>query len=76
MKGADGIHELGFKAEGRQYRLLVKFDGVLRIVILCGCYHKQSRWTPSDAPKTATDRARMLSQGKATRRERTIEDDF
>jgi hypothetical protein len=74
--GAEGVNELGFKAEGRPYRLLVKFDGVLRAVILCGCFHKGGKWTPTDALETTVKRARALSQGKASRRERTIQDDF
>jgi len=74
--GAEGINELGFKVQGRQYRLLVKFDGILQAVILCGCYHKMDQWTPRDAPETAAKRARALAKGKANRRERTIQDDF
>jgi len=74
--GAERVHELGFKAQGRQYRLLTKFDGIQQAVILCGCYHKMDRWTPRDAPETAARRARALAEGKAERRERAIQDDF
>jgi hypothetical protein len=74
--GAEGVHELGFKVDGKQYRLLVKFDGVLQTVLLCGCYHKMNQWAPRDAPETATRRARALKDGKAGRRERTIQDDL
>lgn len=74
--GAEGVNELGFKAQGRQYRLLVKFDGELQTVILCGCFHKGDKWTPTDALETTVKRAKALSQGKARRRERTIQDDF
>lgn len=73
---AEGINELGFKAARKQYRLLVKFDGELQTVILCGCFHKGGRWTPTDALETAVKRARALAQRKAKRRERTIQDDF
>jgi hypothetical protein len=76
MKGTEGIHELGFKAESKQYRLLVRFDGAMQAVILCGCYHKMSRWTPTDAPEIAARRAKALSAGKAKRRERTIQIDL
>lgn len=76
MIGDEGIHELGFKAEKRQYRLLVKFDGALQVVILCGCYHKMNRWTPVDAVKTAASRAKALMNGKAIKHERTIDDDI
>lgn len=74
--GAAGVNELGFKIQGRQFRLLVKFDGALQAVVLCGCYHKMDRWTPQDAPKIAAERAKALSEGKAKRRERKIQDDF
>lgn len=73
---AEGINELEFKADRRQYRLLIKFDGVLKMVILCGCYHKEKRWTPTDALETAVRRSKALSQGKARKRERTIQDDL
>ncbi|MDR3487187.1 MAG: type II toxin-antitoxin system RelE/ParE family toxin [Bradyrhizobium sp.] len=76
MEGPEGIHELGFKADRRQYRLLVKFDGVQQVVILCGCYHKMGRWTPANAPTTAVVRAKALSSGKATRHERQIQVDL
>jgi hypothetical protein len=74
--GKAGVHELGFKAEGIQYRILIKFDGLMQSVLLCGCYHKGKRWTPEEAPDTAADRAKALTQGKATKRERKIEDDL
>ncbi len=74
--GAEGVSEFGFKARGRQYRLLVKFDGELQTVILCGCFHKGDKWTPTDALETTFKRVRALEQGKARRRERTIQDDF
>ena len=69
--GAEGVQELGFKAQSRQYRLLVKFDGELQTVILCGCFHKGDKWTPTDALETTVKRAKALAQGKASRRERT-----
>jgi hypothetical protein len=74
--GVEGVCELGFKADGRQYRLLVKFDGVLRMVILCGCYHKENRWTPEGALKSALVRARTLTRKEAKLHERKIQDDF
>jgi phage-related protein len=73
---AEGINELEFKADRRQYRLLVKFDGELKAVILCGCFHKMEKYTPTNALETAVKRARALSQRKASRRERTIQDDL
>jgi putative component of toxin-antitoxin plasmid stabilization module len=74
--GVEGVCELGFKVEGRQYRLFVKFDGVLRMVILCGCYHKQNRRTPEGALKVTLARAKALSQRKAGIHERTISIDI
>jgi hypothetical protein len=74
--GAEGVNELGFKAAGRPYRLLVKFDGELQVVILCGCFHKGDQWTPKNALETTVKRARALARGKAGRRERTIQDDL
>jgi hypothetical protein len=74
--GTEGVNELGFPADGRQYRLLVKFDGELQAVILCGCFHKGGTWSPADALETAVKRAKALSQGKASRRERTIQNDL
>jgi hypothetical protein len=74
--GNEGIHEMGFKVQGRQYRLLFKFDGEKQAVILCGCYHKVNIWTPRNAPNTAADRAKALRLGKAKRHEREIEDTF
>lgn len=74
--GAEGVNELGFRADGKQYRLMVKFDGELQTVILCGCFHKMDRYTPADALETTVKRARAFAQGKAKRHERTIQDDF
>jgi len=48
MKG-EGIWELGFFADERQYRLLGIFDGTKRAVFLMGCYHKSGNYTPPDA---------------------------
>ena len=72
----EGICELGFTADKREHRLLVKFDGKLQVVIICGCYHKGDQWTPRGALNTTLERARALSQGKARRHERKIEEDF
>lgn len=74
--GEEGIREIGFVAEGRQYRILFKFDGSMKSVLLCGCYHKAGRWYPQNAPDTAAVRARALERGKAKKYERQITDDF
>ena len=44
-----GIWELGFYADGLQYRLLGIFDGAKRAIFLMGCYHKGGNYTPIDA---------------------------
>jgi hypothetical protein len=70
------LWELKFHADRREFRLIGRFDGVMRAIVFCGCYHKQSVYTPKDALDTALRRAKALSQGKAGRRERTIQDDL
>lgn len=70
------IWELEFRADGRAYRVLGVF-GTLRkeAVIIIGCYHKGSVYTPTEALDTAYKRARALSEGRADYRERKIRDD-
>ncbi len=63
--GKYGVIELGFKADKRQYRILAMFDGSMRLVILCICYHKGSVWTPKEALATATNRAKLVLAKKA-----------
>jgi hypothetical protein len=70
------LWELKFHADRREFRLICRFDGAMRAIVFCGCYHKQSVYTPADALDTALRRAKALSQGRASRRERTIKDDF
>jgi len=71
MKG-QGIWELGFFADDRQYRLLGVFDGAKRAVFLMGCYHKGGNYTPPDALGTALTRKKMLQQGQGKLLERKI----
>lgn len=66
------IWELGFRSDGRQYRLLGIFNPGKQATLLVGCYHKGKVYTPSDALDSACKRARMLSQGEGYRNERTI----
>lgn len=70
------IWELQFRANRREYRLLGRFDGQMRAIVFCGCYHKGSVYTPKDALETALRRAKELAAGKADRRERKIQDDL
>lgn len=60
------IWEIGFGVYGSnvQYRILGKFDGRKQVILLCGCYHKGRRYTPTGALDTAWKRAKQLSQEK------------
>ena len=50
------------------------FNGQMRLVILCICYHKGKVWTPKDAIEIATTRAKQVSEGKAKLNVITIAD--
>lgn len=63
--GNQGVVELGFKADGRSYRILSMFYGNMCIVLLCICYHKGSVWTPKNAIEIATKRAKAVLARKA-----------
>ena len=71
------IWEIGFRVPGSnvQYRLLGKFDGQRQVILLCGCYHKQQRYTPAKALDTACKRAKALSEGKGRLCVRQIQND-
>jgi phage-related protein len=72
-----GVWELEFKGEDRlAHRLMGVFRGQKTAVFLIGCYHKGGNYTPSDALKTAADRAKLLDQKKANTRERTVRTDL
>src|SRR5207245_9014382 len=74
---SERIWELGFYAEGRQYRILGLFgDQRKQVILLMGCYHKQQVYTPPDALDTAYKRAKDVHEGRAILRERKIEMDF
>ncbi len=71
------ICELGFRADRRQYRVLVSFGpGRKEVTLLMGCYHKQRVYTPRDAVDEARKRSKALAEGRATRHERQVRDDF
>lgn len=81
LRGADSkqerIFELGFFADGRQYRLLCRqTDGPQRLALLVGCYHKQKRYTPPDALRSAVIRSRRLRNGEASLHERPVRSDL
>ena len=71
------IWELEFRADKRQYRILGKFgDKRKQVILLIGCYHKGSVYTPANALEQACIRARMLAEREATICERPIKDDL
>ena len=74
MKG-QGIWEIGFPADKRQYRLLGVFDGAKRAVFLMGCYHKGGNYTPPDALGTSLTRKSLLQKGQCKLHERKINTD-
>ncbi len=55
------LWELQFRADRREFRLIGRFDGTMRAVVFCGCYHKGSVYTPKDALDTAWRRAKALA---------------
>jgi hypothetical protein len=63
--GKAGVIELRFTADKRQYRVLSVFNGSMRLVVLCICYHKGNVWSPKDAENIATERAKAVESGKA-----------
>jgi len=63
--GKQGVVELGFKADGRPYRVLSMFNGSMCVVLLCICYHKGSVWTPKNAIEIAVKRAKLVLAKKA-----------
>ena len=71
------VWELGFKADGRQYRILGKFGNQRKqAILLIGCYHKMNIYHPVGCLETAYKRSRSLTRGEATIRERKIGTDI
>lgn len=71
------IWQLDFIADGRQYRVLGKFGEVRKqAILLVGCYHKGSIYTPVGAIQTAIRRAKKLREKKADTIERKIKFDL
>jgi hypothetical protein len=66
------IWELGFFADGRQYRVLGDFCGAKEAVFLIGCYHKNKRYYPDDAIDQAFKRKGELKNGTAKHEERKV----
>ncbi len=67
------IWEIGFLADGKQYRFFCVFSGEKVVILLVGCYHKQKRYTPDDAISTAIKRAKALKNGTARTHARQID---
>jgi phage-related protein len=67
MKGKANrrIFELEFSADKRANRVLCCFDGPKRTVLLCGCFHKDGNWTPSNAVDLAAQRLKRVENGTA-----------
>lgn len=72
----DRVWQLDFRADKRQYRLLGVFESQRRVVLLLGCYHKGSVYTPQEAIGTACKRAKALREGRATTYERKVKGDL
>ena len=71
------IWEIGFKARGKQYRIFGIFGSKKKhVILLVGCYHKQTIYTPPDAIATAIKRAKALAEGTGTTHARQINTDF
>jgi len=70
------IWQLDFIADKRQYRMLGVFRGAKQAVLILGCYHKGSVYTPHRALETAQKRAQALREGRATTRGREIKADI
>lgn len=72
----EGIWQLDFIADKRQYRLLGVFNPGKKAIILIGCFHKGPRYTPENAIATAIKRAKDLRERRATIHERKVKNDI
>lgn len=63
------IWELEFRSDKRQHRVLCVFDPDVgkRVVLLIGCYHKQSVYTPKNALTEACNRAAIFKRERNSR---------
>ncbi len=68
------IWELGFKADGRQYRVFGIFGKVRKqAILLGGCYHKMGIYMPRKAIKSACQMVKEIEAGMVDFHERKIE---
>jgi len=72
------IWELGFKADGREYRVFGIFRKNVRrqAILLGGCYHKMGIYMPPKAIKSACDLVKEIEAGRVEFYERKIESDL
>lgn len=71
------IWELGFKADGREYRVFGIFGIVRRqAILLGGCYHKMCVYMPPNAIKSACRMVRQIEEGRVNLHERKIDSDL
>jgi hypothetical protein len=70
------IWEIGFQAEGRQYRVMGVFAGRKLVILLAGCYHKGKVYTPHDAIDSAIKSTRALKEGAGKTSARQVRIDF
>lgn len=77
--GSEKIWELKFDADKKAFRILGIFvrGEEKKALLLIGCYKKKMRgYHPKSALKTASKRAKLYREGKATIYERQIEEDL
>lgn len=71
------IWELGFKADGRQYRVFGIFGNARRqAILLCGCYHKMCVYMPPNIIKSACAMVTAIKEGRMNLHERKINSDL
>ncbi len=62
-----GFHELRWKAGGVQHRIIGRLTGDRTFLMLIGCTHKGTVYTPPNALETAIERDRLVrTQGATT----------
>ena len=80
LKGRADAHkiwELGFVADGRQYRVFGIFGKVRRqAILLGGCYHKMGIYNPPNAIGSACKLAAEVREGRVIFHERKIRIDL
>jgi hypothetical protein len=72
------IWELGFRADGCQYRVFGIFRRNVRrqAILLVGCYHKMGIYMPPKAIKSACELVKEIERGRVDFYERKINSDL